>query len=67
MNPQPIFVVPAALPLGTDIIAPFFRGTKPYRNYGLFDEMMRQFDRIGEQELIRWMNRWSQAGKPDIH
>lgn len=56
MNPQPIFVVPAILPSGTDITAPFFRGIRPFRNYGLFDEMMTQSDRIGKKELIRWMN-----------
>ena len=55
------------LPPNTDITTPYFRGIRPYKDSGIFDEMMRQSDRIGEQELIRWMNRWSQVGRSDVH
>ena len=48
LNPQPISVVPSYLPSSVDIIAPYFRGIKPYKSYRIFDEMMRQSDRIGE-------------------
>ena len=60
---QPISVVPAGLPSGMDITAPFFRGIIPYRNYTLFDEVMRQSDRLNEREKIKWIVRWSQSKK----
>ena len=58
---QPIAIVPADLPSGMDITAPFFRGITPYRNYSLFDEVMRQSDRLNEREKIKWIIKWSQS------
>ena len=60
-------MVLADLPPNIDITAPYFRGIRPYKDYEIFDEIMRQSNRIGEQELIRWMNRWPQASRPDLH
>ena len=48
INTQPISMVLADLPPDIDITEPYFRGKRPYKNYGIFDEMMRQSDRIGE-------------------
>ena len=41
LNLQLVSIVLAGLPLGMDIIAPFFRGIKPYRDYNLLDEVLR--------------------------
>ena len=54
---QPITVVPADLPSGMNITAPFFRGIKPYNGYDLFDEVIRQSDHLDEREKIKWINR----------
>ena len=66
INAQPTSMVPAGLPANIDITAPYFKGIRPYKDYEIFDEMMRQSDRIGEKKLIKWMNRWSQAGRPEL-
>ena len=54
----PIAIVPSGLPSGMDIIAPFFRGIKPYRDYSLFDEVLRQSKRLNENEKIKWIIKW---------
>ena len=38
------------MPLGIDISALYFRGIKPYRDYNLFDEVLRQSDQLDESE-----------------
>ena len=58
VNTRPIVVAPSGLPSGIDISAPFFRGIKPYRDYDLLDEVIRQSDHLDEREKIRWMTRW---------
>ena len=57
----PIAIVPLSLPSGMDITAPFFRRIKPYRDYSLFDEVMRQSERLNENEKIKWIIKWSQS------
>ena len=57
----PIAIVPPDLPSGMDITAPFFRGIIPYNDYSLFDEVMRQSDRLNEREKIKWIIKWSQS------
>ena len=50
VNIHPITVVPPSLPSGIDISALFFRGIKPYRDYDLLDEVLRQYDHLDERE-----------------
>ena len=61
VDAQPIAIVPAGLPLSINITAPFFRGIKPYRDYNLLDEVLRQSDRLNENEKIKWIIRWSHS------
>ena len=53
VNPQPIAIVPASLSSGIDISAPYFRVMRPYRNYNLFDEVLRQSNRLDENETTK--------------
>ena len=49
----PISIVPVVLPSSIDISAPYFRGIMPHRYYNLFDEVIRQSDRLNESEKIK--------------
>lgn len=60
-------MVSANLPPNIDITAPYFKGIRPYKSYGIVEEIIRQSAIIGEQELIRWMNRWPQASRLDLY
>ena len=64
VNPRPIAVVPPGLPSSIDISALFFRGIKPYRDYDLLDEVLRQSDHLDEREKIKWMTRWMRGEGP---
>ena len=57
VNIHPIVVVPPGLSSGIDISAPFFRGIKPYHDYDLLDEVLRQSNHLDEREKIKWMTR----------
>ena len=59
LDAQLVAIVPPGLPLGMDITTPFFRGIKPYRDYNLLDEVLRQSDRLNENEKIKWIIKWS--------
>ena len=65
INAQPIAIVPASLPSLIDILAPYFRGIRPHRNYNLFDEVIRQSDRLNESEKIKWISRWLHGDDPN--
>ena len=41
INAKLIAMVPADLPPNSYITVPYFRGKRPYKDYGIFDEMMR--------------------------
>ena len=64
VNIGPIVVVPPGLPFGIDISAPYFRGIKPYRDYDLLDEVLRQSDNLDEREKIKWMTRCCMVKAP---
>ena len=59
VNTRLIVVVPPGLPSSIDISNLFFRGIKPYHDYDLLDEVIRQSDHLDEREKIIWMTRWS--------
>ena len=67
VNARPIVVVPASLPFGINISVPFFRVIKPYHDYDLFDEVVRQSDHLDEIEKIKWMIRWLHGEDPIQH
>ena len=55
------------MPSGIDISAPYFRGIKPYRDYNMFDEVLRQSDHLDEREKIKWIIRWLHGEDPIQH
>ena len=61
VDAQPIAIVPLGMPSGIDITAPFFRRIKLYRDYSLLDEVLKQSDRLNENEKIKWIIRWSHS------
>ena len=50
IDAQPIAIVTSGLLSGIDISAPYFRGIKPHKYYNLFDEVIRQYDRLNASE-----------------
>ena len=67
INAQPLAIVPAGLSSGIDISAPYFRGIRSHRNYNLFDEFIRQSNRLNESEKIKWISRWLHSDDPNQH
>ena len=53
INAQSIAIVFTGLPSDIDILAPNFRDIRPHRNYNLFDEVIRQFNKLNESEKIK--------------
>ena len=66
VDAQPIAIVPAGLPSGIDITAPYLRGIRP-RNYNLFDKVLRQSDRLNESEKVKWMIKLLHGEDPNKH
>ena len=55
----PIAIISPGLPSGIEITASFFKGVKPYRDYNLLDEVLRQSDRLNKNKKIKWIIKWS--------
>ena len=66
VDAQPIAIVPAGLPSGIFITAPYFKGIRP-RDYNLFDEVLSQSDKLNEREKIKWMIKWLHGEDPNQH
>ena len=61
LDAQLVAIVPPSLPSSMDIITPFFRGIKLSKDYNLLDEVLRQSDRLNENEKIKWIIKWSHS------